>query len=153
MGAVRMTPSPDPVRTAAEQLEDAIEENFGEAEGLFTDAARLRMKQRRVEWIEAFARQQRKAAEQEVDDALSVTEASVRRLNATVEAAEARIAVLEGELAALRAERGAEGPRCRLCGDTESKHTKSPADWRTVPGCSKFTPPAASSGESEGGTR
>ena len=56
-------------------------------------------------------------------------------------------------IAALRAERGAEGPRCRLCGDTESKHTKSPADWRTVPGCSKFTPPAASSGESEGGTR
>jgi len=36
-------------------------------------------------------------------------------------------------------------PRCILCGNAESKHTKSSADWRTVPGCSKFTPPAASS--------
>lgn len=26
-------------------------------------------------------------------------------------------------------------PRCHLCGDRKSKHTKSEADWRTVPGC------------------
>jgi Zn ribbon nucleic-acid-binding protein len=37
--------------------------------------------------------------------------------------------------------------RCMLCGDTREAHTKSEADWRTVPGCtglfSKQPSPAA----------
>ena len=27
---------------------------------------------------------------------------------------------------------------CRLCGEPKSKHTKKPADWRDVPGCTGF---------------
>jgi hypothetical protein len=26
-------------------------------------------------------------------------------------------------------------PRCTLCGEPKSKHTKREADWRDVPGC------------------
>lgn len=36
--------------------------------------------------------------------------------------------------AALAASRGRE-PQCTLCGEPQSAHTKSTADWRDVPGC------------------
>jgi len=144
----------DPVRTAAEQLTDWLETNavIGGTGAVFASRPA-------EEEIYAFARQQRKEAQDDLiaeqrewdckygcdgRDSCLLPDVLER-----AEAAEARIAVLEGELAALRAERGAEGPRCILCGDPESKHAKSPADWRTVPGCSKFTPPAASSGDTK----
>lgn len=32
-------------------------------------------------------------------------------------------------------ERTRTDPRCIVCGDLRSQHTKDPADWRDIPGC------------------
>jgi len=104
----------DPVRTAAEQLTDWLETNavIGGTGAVFASRPA-------EEEIYAFARQQRKEAQDDLiaeqrewdckygcdgRDSCLLPDVLER-----AEAAEARIAVLEGELAALRAERGAEG--------------------------------------------